>query len=261
LKFQDPCPTKPLTLTSKVILPPADGKFNYGDMALLVPHEAVRIMTERTSRMLSFYNPEKHPWKVKRLRTWFQDVYIPIIHGHHDAEEKIFFPFFKAFGAPAFDSQIKDNAELMHKLEDLRRSLSSPIGDDVRRSFAQLSDLMLSHLDEEERFWPEQLRKHGADQVSKVETLIIREGMKHGRSSQITLILVCEAMGCNLTGPHPDAGWASPAAKDAFRSKLPLLVRKLLVPGWERKWLHYKSILLSIQDDEEVAPVTAGCCG
>jgi hypothetical protein len=252
---------KPLTLTSRVISLPADGKLDHGDMALLVPHEAVRIMTERTARVLAFYNPEKHPWKAKRLQTWFQEIYIPIIHEHHDAEEKIFFPFFKALGAPTFDSQVKDHVELMSRLEDVRKSLSSPSGDQVRESFAQLSDLMLAHLDEEERFWPEQLRKHGADKVNHAEQLIITEGQKHGASFQITLILVCEAMGCSLTGPHPDAGWAPPAAKDAFRAKLPLIVRRLLVPGWERKWRHYKGVLLSILDDEEAPLVKAGCCG
>jgi hypothetical protein len=219
-------------------------------------------MTERTSRALAFYNPEINPWKTKHLQTWFQDVYIPIIHEHHDAEERIFFPFFKALGAPAFDSQVKDHVELMRRLEDVRTSLSSPNGDDVRHSFAQLSHLMLDHLDEEERFWPEQLRKHGADKVGEVEQLIIKEGRKHGASFQITLILVCEAMGCSLTGPHPDAGWAPPALTDEFRSKLPLVVRRLLAPRWERKWLRYKRILLSLLDDEEAPPPgRAGCCG
>jgi hypothetical protein len=254
---------KPLTLTSRVISLNPEGKIDHADMALLLPHEAVRIMTERTSRVLAFYNPEKHPWKIKRMQTWFQDIYIPIIHEHHDAEEKIFFPFFKALGAPAFDSQVKEHVELMSRLEDVRKSLSSPSGDEVRRAFAQLSDLMLAHLDEEERFWPEQLRKHGADKVTQAEKLILAEGQKHGASFQITLILVCEAMGCSLTGPHPPAGWAPPAVKDEFRSKLPLLVRKLLVPGWERRWLHYKGLLLSVLDDseEEPARATPGCCG
>ena len=263
LKYQDPCPLSPLCPTSRVIKP-RNGEYDFADMAFLLPHEVVRIMTERTTRVLAFYDPVNQPWKARRFQTWIEEIYIPLIHEHHDIEETIFFPFFRKLGAQGFDAQVEDHVVLMQKLEEVRKAASSnaPNGDAARRAFADMADHMLRHLDEEEQFWPAELRKHGPAKVEEVEKLILAEGVKHGASFQIMLVLVCEAMGCNLRGPHPAAGWASAAFKDKFRGNLPWVVRRLLAPAWEKKWRRYRDVLLSITEDHET-PVgrPPACCG
>ena len=253
---------KPVCPTSRV-LKPKNNDYDYADLAFLIPHEPVRILTERTTRALAFYDPERQPWKIKRLQTWIEEVYIPIIHEHHDFEEKIYFPFFRKLGAQGFDSQVDDHAQLMQKLEHVRKATASGSGDAARRAFADMAELMLKHLDEEEEYWPTELRKHGAKKADEAEKLILAEGARHGgHAFQMILILICEAMGCSMRGEHPAGGWGTRAVKDGFRGKLPWVVRRLLAPAWENRWRwYYLMILLSITEDHET-PVgrLPGCC-
>jgi hypothetical protein len=240
-----------------------NGTYDFADMAFLVPHEAVRVLTERTARALAFYDPERQHWKARRLRRWIEDVYVPMIHEHHDFEERIFFPYFRKLGAQGFDIQVHDHMKLMQKLEEVRMAAASAVsGDKVREAFEQMANLMLKHLDEEETFWPPELRKHGPEKVDEVEKLILAEGVKHGGTFQSMLILICEAMGCSLHGEHPPNGWATTAIKDKFRAKLPWVVRRLLAPGWEKRWRLQVAGLLSIVGDREL-PLgrPPGCCG
>jgi hemerythrin-like domain-containing protein len=261
-RYIDPCPLKPLCPTSNIIKP-VNGDYDFANQALLVPHEAVRLMTERTSLALAFYNPEVNPWKLDRLRTWFEKCYVPMIHEHHDAEEKIFFPSYQKLGVTDFDNQTRDHVELMQLLDQVQKSLEKRDGDDTRAKFQALADHMLRHLEEEEAFWPDKIRQLGEKKMQQIEQQIISSGQKHGGLAfQMMLIAICEAMGVSMTGPHPEGGWATVKIKDSFKSKLPMPVRKLLVPSWERQWRYHVDLLVSITEEKvSYVEMPAGCCG
>jgi hypothetical protein len=260
LRYEDPCPLKPLCPLSPIIKP-TNGEYDFADVTLLVPHEAIRVLTERTARALAFYDPERHPWKAKRLQSWLDKAYIPFIQEHHDNEEKIFFPFFHKLGARGFDSQSDEHSQLLLSLRDLRAAAASADGDAARRSFSAMAELLLRHLDAEERFWPAELRKHGPAAAAAAESRVVRAGALRGPPALLMLLLVCEAMGCALSGPHPAAGWASESVKDAFRRKLPRAVRRVLAPAWEGAWRRRLALLLSIAGEQDGAGPSPGCCG
>ena len=95
--YKDPLPLSALHPTSRVIKIEGDD-WTFDQEAYLIPHEALRVATERVARALVFYNPEKCPWKTERVRAYLLDYYLPAVHEHHDNEELIFLPFYTKLG-------------------------------------------------------------------------------------------------------------------------------------------------------------------
>ena len=261
LQFVDPCPLPSLALTSTV-LKPTNGEYNFGDLGLLTPHETLRIMTERGRRALEFYNPEKCPWKTARAKFYFENFYNKFLHEHHDAEEEMFFPYYKALGATDFEKQGADHKVLLALLDDFMNAFSLNNGDELRAKYKIFCEHLLGHLAEEEEYWPAVIRRYGKDKLEKIEQTIVDNGIKNGGAAfQMALIEVCEGMGVNLTGPHPEHGWASKAVKDNMKKKLPKIVRSVLAPMWRKNWEYHTDMLLSITTDIETPVLRAtGCC-
>ena len=96
--YVDPLPLPAHHPTSRVLQNMDEGGWTFSQEAFLIPHEALRVATERVSRALTFYNPQKCPWKVDRVATYLLEYYIPAVHEHHDNEEHIFVPFYTKLG-------------------------------------------------------------------------------------------------------------------------------------------------------------------
>ena len=98
-------------------------------MAFLLPHEAIRVLTHRVSQALVWYDPEDHPWKSRRLLSFLDELYIPVILEHHRAEDDLLHELNLHSLAPL----LEERAQLSKKLDSLREASAAHHGDPARR--------------------------------------------------------------------------------------------------------------------------------
>jgi hypothetical protein len=85
------------------VLGPVDGEYTFDQGSFLIPHEALGASMERANQVLEHYNPGEKSWqKPARLTKYFKDFLSPIIHDHHDKEEKKFFAEYSKLGVDNF---------------------------------------------------------------------------------------------------------------------------------------------------------------
>ena len=164
-------------LTSEVITPLPDGDYPYHISALLIPHEALRRELERGLKALDNYDPINYPWKAYCMNDWFRLFIMPMIHDHHDIEEKIFFPFYVKLGAQFPEKQTTDHHTLIQKMDHIR-DLSHEIWNlvklggnthetithklaEFKQEYKEWYTEMMAHFAEEEQYWPPILEQFG----------------------------------------------------------------------------------------------------
>lgn len=162
----------PSKLTSEVFStenPPLD----WADAGLLIPHEAIRrqmtMMVQSVNAMAD--SPEdKEAWKLTLFSKWYIEYLYESVHEHHDAEEKIYFPWMitkttipeKEFG--------KSHEELMSAMAEIKQCCAEIIKKGGKGCSAQVATLkekvpkfdvdMRAHLKEEEETVPALLREN-----------------------------------------------------------------------------------------------------
>jgi hypothetical protein len=78
-KYVDPFPLQEPSSTI-LVARVKDGKTDFADMSLLVPHEFVRLELNRLQQIMNFFDPETRPWKAERMHAWLSEFFIPAIH-------------------------------------------------------------------------------------------------------------------------------------------------------------------------------------
>ena len=175
-----------MPVTSTTITEPKD----WCDGGLLIPHEAIRVMTI-PMRKFKLDSPEK----VAKFQKWYSEIFYPVVASHHEAEETIYFPWI-AEKATFPESMTRDRVgtdhealmNLMGKIKD-----SEPDGPAIEAMLKELCDLMDAHLAVEEGNIPGMLR--GSGYTKEDEGPVIGKIAQHlGPANAIFMPLILLAM-------------------------------------------------------------------
>ena len=170
----------PSKLTSEVFTeenPPTD----WADAGLLIPHEAIRrqmTMMAQSVNAMPDSPDDKEAWKLTLFSKWYVDYFYECVHEHHDAEEKIYFPWMmtkvtipdKEFG--------KSHEDLMNDMAEIKLCCAEIIKKKGKGCSANVAILkekvpkfevdMKAHLKEEEEVVPALLRDNFTREEEKV---------------------------------------------------------------------------------------------
>lgn len=169
-------------LWSPVVPPKSDGMYPYHQSAFLIPHEAIRREFDRCTQALANFDPIRCPWKAHCLNVWLKRFFLPSIHQHHDLEDFVLFAEYSRKGVIVPQYINEEHKQLLKYLLELSDASDGLVKDinqgenlnpgDVRehvskinRSYQSLIELTMSHINDEERFWPPEMEKLG--EVSK----------------------------------------------------------------------------------------------
>lgn len=143
----------------------------------------------------------------------------------------------------------------------------SAVAADIAATFSELNDHMMSHLAEEEEFWPPELLRYPREKEKEVVELIVKDGVSNGGEAfQFFLCAIFQAMGIPIAGVKDDANrsnlkpWAAESVKQEMTKTVPYFVRRFLVPGWNKKFMHFRSLLRAIEGDKEVSQAANTDC-
>lgn len=247
----------------------------------------------RAEHALSKMDPVRYPWQAHGLKLWMTDFFIPCIHCHHDNEEQIVGPYFKAKGEPSpVWGDTKSHKELLEIMEDVVKHcnklsqaavmLETPRcteGDKatVRAAHASLLTLWATfkeytwtHLAEEERVWPAIYARHGEKAQKEVLNKILSTDMarkgKEGIAFQMMLGSVLDGLGMHLAwgkeGPPPTPAHALHmhpwVARGQDHFPVPWIPGTFIFPGWQRRYVQtWKALIDSCSGPENVTGVTA----
>jgi hypothetical protein len=138
-------------------------------------------------------------------------------------------------------------------------------------------ELLISHINDEERFWPSQIEKFGEVRIllrcmyfplsnhkiqkfyRDIEHKLIQFGAQHGgRNFENIGCSVLDAMGIEIGGVSllpGEKGWCNEKVQEDFLSNFPPPVRQNVLPIWNKRYQKYKQMILSIQGTEDVLHV------
>ena len=150
------------------------------DRHLLIPHEAIRYDMLLMERILQpqYFQPTR-TWKVKRFFSWYHTYFLTPVHHHHEAEEKLYFPFIlQKPGVVMPERLTDDHVTLLKQLDDIAAmqqkfaatmdsSQLEGLAAELRQRTSDVCNNMRDHLAEEERIVPPLLR----DNFTETETL------------------------------------------------------------------------------------------
>eukprot|EP00742_Colponemidia_sp_Colp-10_P001571 GILJ01001690.1.p1 GENE.GILJ01001690.1~~GILJ01001690.1.p1 ORF type:complete len:291 (-),score=39.83 GILJ01001690.1:173-1006(-) len=207
------------------------------EIGLLYPHEAIRQDLKTFTQIFSRDNVSgslSDAWKVQRFLQYFSKYFYPMVHGHHDVEEKIYVPWVKSRVAVP-DKVCMDHKHLLDELDNIK-SFEPTINvavlahdetayhtdfEKLREAVLGLNGFMCDHLAEEEVIFPPLLKEHFTEAE---EQQVIQRIVKAERSlGPIMLPWILSAM----------AKWGGPERVAAFFKTLPAPVRYLLRSRWQ----------------------------
>jgi hemerythrin-like domain-containing protein len=236
--------------TSKVHKKPQ----GWEEKGILFPHEGVRFLMQELSDAVNSMDPLS-AWKWANLLTWYQDYFCSVVHHHHDAEEKIYFPWIETrVQVPAKISA--EHPELMQAMDDLSSMLkdgaAAPAGQraerlaGVQKFVAAFVEDMLEHLAEEEEIIPRLLRDGGFTQEEEGAAVgqIIQSLGLDGNKKALPPML------------HAYALWAGKDKAEAFVSgHLPPPIQFLYRNFWEYDFQHrHMGLLASVAEGVDTNP-------
>mmetsp|Transcript_15202 Transcript_15202/g.16487 ORF Transcript_15202/g.16487 Transcript_15202/m.16487 type:complete len:285 (+) Transcript_15202:100-954(+) len=276
-----------IQLLSRAVPANPTGNYSFHEKSLLIPHETLRREMIYGQKALEHYDPTSHPWKALCFHTWLMEFLFPAIHGHHELEENVFFDYYKKLGVTFPDKQTDDHKTLMASLRQItdvsRRildlvSLGGNNTDQVKTAVEELRSIfntfvthMDAHLNEEEAFWPAVVEKHGEKTFKKLEDKIVSYGRKHeGKAFENLAAAVLYAAGIEISNieHYPeDTYWGGPEARAELFAAFPYPVRAFLLPGWNKRYQRYKTMIHSVVGDRDILHLqdqqggcTAGSC-
>jgi len=214
--------------------------FTWQDEVMLVPHEAFRMymswMKEAVDGIDGKLNGEE--WKVNRFVAWFKEWFAPILHHHHDAEEKILFPFLREKNPDWPEKISSDHAQLMEdinrvlQIEKILKDLSegpekaAAVVTELKSAIYQLINNTTPHLQEEEELVPQKIKQSdlSEEELNQVVGRIIQSGSLKGNSKFLPAIV------------YAMYSWGGDEAVARFRANMPALIKFLLDNSWEPAW-------------------------
>lgn len=265
-------------LTSTAIQERKDGKYEWYELELLLPHEAIRMEFIRADKAIRMMEPIKHPWHIIAFHKWMTEFLLPSIHEHHDLEEEVLGPFYAGLGENVEFGSTHKHEELMQQMNEfviqcnelclLATTPSSPFllmiekEDKLRASFQNLKTSMFAHLHEEELFWPNILQKHGLEQAANCQKLLAKRsfGKKHVDQGAFKAFAgsVFYNAGNGRRNEKPAflelQPWCHPDVLNSVRTRVPLVARLFILPLWQRQYeKKWKKLIDSVGTTDRVA--------
>jgi len=144
---------------------------NWADAGILIPHEMIRWYHAQIRHVFEKFKPHEsgNEWMIDAFFGWLEKYYVPNIHHHHDAEEKIYFPAIKAaqeakgltYKGAFVNTQHVDLVKSLEGIAPFRQKVTDggPVAvDEFQRYMNDYMADMDQHLKQEEEFTPEALR-------------------------------------------------------------------------------------------------------
>mmetsp|Transcript_106699 Transcript_106699/g.299802 ORF Transcript_106699/g.299802 Transcript_106699/m.299802 type:complete len:319 (-) Transcript_106699:250-1206(-) len=219
--------------SSEVILEVAD----WADASILIPHEAIRWYHDQMRRVFASFDPTQdgNEWMTDAFFEWMDNYFIPFVHHHHDAEEKIYSPAIQkaaeSKGLPwegfFVNTQHVDLMKILEGMPLFRQKIKEGTMSDrvssveaFKRYMEDYMEKMNEHLKGEEEFYPKTLR---ACMTEEEERKVVEEilGSLALQDHKVMLPTIMYAM-CK---------WGGVEAINKFTSALPPPV-KFLVKNW-----------------------------
>lgn len=256
----------PIQLTSTAIASGCDNYYSYDQQAVLFPHEPIRREMERGLKGLEAMDLTAHPWKANYIHVWLVELFIPMILDHHESEEKHMGPFYITRGIKIPNNVGGAHSKLVTALEkigSLAETLAgSPTAENLaalKSAYGAMCELMKEHLEEEEKFWPNAVKQIGEEEY-KVFHKEMHTDMKNQPSGHMFLMSALDSMGYEFDGcSHVpgDTRWCGDQLlEDLIINKVPYFVRSWIFPPINRKYQHYKSLIVNvISGDEDKLPL------
>ena len=261
-------------LTSTAIQEKANGKYDWYELELLLPHEAIRIEFLRAEMAINNMEPIKNPWHILSIHRWFVEFLLPSIHEHHDLEEEVLGPFYANLGenvefgqSHKHDELLQQMKDFLDKSKDLCLLVTTPTApfllllekeEKFRSSFHSLKNNMFAHLHEEELYWPGVLQKHGLERAAICQNLLSKRGFGKkgadyrafkafagavfynagsGRRIEKSKLPTVASVPGTLQELPP---WCAKEVIEGVKVRVPLVARLFILPSWqrqyERKW-------------------------
>jgi len=221
---------------------------------ILFPHEGIRFLMQELSDAVNSMDPLP-AWKWENLSTWYQDYFYTVVHHHHDAEEKIYFPWIQARASvPA--KIAADHPDLMRAMDDLsvmlKKGASAPAAEraehlaDIQQVVSAFVEDMQEHLAEEEEIIPRLLREGNFTQEEEgavVKQIIESLGLDGNKKALPPML-------------HAYARWAGAEKAEAFvSSNLPLPIQFLYRNFWAHDFQHrHMGLLASLVEGVDTNP-------
>eukprot|EP00563_Minutocellus_polymorphus_P018128 CAMPEP_0197726070 /NCGR_PEP_ID=MMETSP1434-20131217/13382_1 /TAXON_ID=265543 /ORGANISM="Minutocellus polymorphus, Strain CCMP3303" /LENGTH=300 /DNA_ID=CAMNT_0043311883 /DNA_START=31 /DNA_END=933 /DNA_ORIENTATION=+ len=253
-------------LTSDVFsddFPPMD----WADVGLLIPHEAIRrqmtAMAESVAALpdAATDDSDQTAWKATLFAEWYCDYFFDTVEEHHDAEEKIYFPWIKEKAAYPEKEFSKSHEELFATLTTIKEvceKILNKKGKDCAEEIASLKDKvptfntdMRQHLKEEEQTIPAILRENFTQEE---EGVIIEKILQAGGLSMTKVFLPAVVLAMQE--------WASKGFYDQFLESMPPPIKHLLFKYYLPD---HMTFVIPMRDaptlDEKPKLTKVGCCG
>eukprot|EP00971_Amphidinium_carterae_P221711 4401140-Amphidinium_carterae.1 len=125
-------------------------------------------------------------WKTPVFFKWLSTYYVTYVHHHHDAEEGIYNPAIEAKAGKLPPKISSDHRQLLADIDKIE-SFEQPItaGEQAalqafKAHMTDLMNMMEEHMNEEERIYPEYLRKSGMteeEEAAVVEKIVQALGL------------------------------------------------------------------------------------
>lgn len=274
-----------IELTSTAIPASANGYYTFEQISFLFPHEPIRRELRRGKIAVENIKFGEQPWKIKYLHKWLVEFLLPIIHDHHDAEDRLLYPDFKQCGVTVPENIDRGHDQLVIYLNQIEK-LNEEIYDlyfnqkktnDAEVKFNQLKTVFceefsrdfLQHLADEETFWPAVIK----DQIGEAKFDEINKKMhteaKKQKSANNFLMSVFDSMGYEFDISNPthdlklDTRWCNEdVLNERIINKIPAFVRSWIFSPMNRKYQYYKTLInTAAYGSEDVVPLeySEGC--
>jgi len=238
-------------------------------------------------------NVNKYKWHIYSFDKWFNEFFIPIIHDHHNNEEKISFPFYmKLEKIEMPKKQCQDHNTLFKGLDEIKvllkeiisivsssessESLITTKSNELQTKFDSSMHHMFEHLSDEEKFWPSIYEKHGVKNIAKDESNIVNSGMIstgiEAQAFKMIFASMVTAIGTTLNSSSTNKygtikytikPFASKELSMKFHNRLPSFPKLFIFPNWLDLYEKYSVLLDSLNGDEDkmefLFPSQKGC--
>jgi len=219
----------PSKLTSEVFNeanPPVD----WADAGLLIPHEAIRrqmAMMIQSVNAMSDTPDDKDAWKLTLFSKWYSEYFYESVHEHHDAEEKVYFPWMMTKATIPDKEFGKSHEELMSVNAEIKKCCAEIIKKGGKGCSAQVVTLkekvpkfvadMKAHLKEEEELVPALLRENFTQEEEGqiVEQIIQAGGLAMAKKFLPAVLLSMQE-------------WATDEFYSIFRDSIPPPIKHLV---------------------------------
>lgn len=240
--------------------PPMD----WADAGLLIPHEAIRrqmaMMTQSAAAM-----PDEpvatEGWKLTLFAKWYIDYFYVCVEEHHDAEEKIYFPWLKEktqYPEKEFSKSHEELIKAMGVVKDACQKILNKRGKGCAEEVKLLKEKiptfetdMRAHLKEEEETVPDLVRNNytQAEEGVIVEKIIQAGGLAMTKKFLPAILMALQE-------------WATKGFYDQFVQSIPPPIRHLLfkyyIPDYENYTIPMRDAP-TMEKEPKLSRI--GCCG